>query len=61
MNKLTNINDNGARRPVMPEAAGQRRRVRAAKNVIRPIRVIGKTAILAIELVEIVGFGLALL
>jgi hypothetical protein len=59
MNKLTNINENVARRPAMPE--GQRRRALGVRKVVRPIRVIGKTAILAIELVEIIGFGLALL
>ena len=59
MNKLTNINENVVHRPMMP--GGQRPRALGVRKVVRPIRVIGKTAILAIEIVEIIGFGLALL
>jgi hypothetical protein len=31
------------------------------KSVLRPIRIVGKTAIFALEVVEVIGFGLALL
>jgi hypothetical protein len=67
MNKLPTVNDIHAS-GVGPRAGGAKAAARSnaapavlPKSLIGPIRVFGKAAILAIEVVEIVGFGLALL
>jgi hypothetical protein len=50
-----------AARAPTPAKAPSRGAARQAENLATSVRFIGKTVILAIEVVEIVGFGLALL
>jgi hypothetical protein len=62
MNKLpinTEIRVPGALvRPGQGQLAARRKR---SKGLLGPIRLVGKTLILAVEIVEVIGFGLALL
>jgi hypothetical protein len=67
MNKLTN--NNQLRAPAVAPAGKARSdvarrqapRSSPIKSVVRPIRIVGKTAIFALEVAEVIGFGLALL
>lgn len=64
MNKLTNTKvftvaradggrSNVARRPASRSVL--------SKGIVRPLVLVGKTAIFAVEIAEVIGFGLALL
>lgn len=57
MTKLTNTNT----RATAVAAPAVAPRPQAARPVVASVRLIGKTVLFAIEVVEIVGFGLALL
>ena len=65
MNKLTHIDpvrhNRAPARAVTSTNSPPRSGVRAPAQLVASVRLIGKTVILALEVAEIVGFGLALL
>jgi hypothetical protein len=65
MNKLPVDNDARLHRPAGPAsakiAAARAAKARPSSDVFASIRTLGKTAMFAVEVVEIIGFGLALL
>ena len=65
MNKLSHIDpvrhNRAQARAVTSTKRAPQGGVRAPAQLVASVRLIGKTVILALEVVEIVGFGLALL
>jgi len=62
MNKLPVCNDvRLSRAGAGPTQAAARAKARPSGDLVASIRTLGKTAMIAVEVAEIIGFGLALL